>query len=140
VRRRLVEAARELFPVLDDVDFPFHWGGALAVARDWHCAVHFDRTSRVAFAGGYAGDGVAAANLAGRTLAELITGQESELCQLPWVGHHSPVWPHEPWRWLGVNATRAAAGRADRAERSGGRLAPHRAAGWRRLLGALDGR
>jgi glycine/D-amino acid oxidase-like deaminating enzyme len=140
VRGRLVSAARELFPVLGDVEFPYHWGGPLGVARDWHCAVHFDRTSRLAFAGGYAGDGVATSNLAGRTLAELVTGQESELCELAWVGHHSPAWEHEPWRWLGVNAARMAAGRADRAERSGGPLAARRAAGWRRVLATLGGR
>ena len=140
VRGKLVASARELFPTLADAEFPFHWGGPLGVSRDWHCAVHFDRTSRLAFAGGYAGDGVATANLAGRTLAELITGQEGELCDLPWVGHHSPVWEHEPWRWLRVNSARVAAGRADRAERSRGPLATRRAAGWRRALTALSGR
>ncbi len=140
VRAQLVATARELFPVLDDVEFPYHWGGALGVARDWHCAVRFDRRTRIGFAGGYAGDGLATTNLAGRTLAELITGQESELCQLPWVGHHSPVWEHEPWRWLGVNVTRIAAARADRAEAGRGRFAGRRAAGWRRVLHALSGR
>ena len=140
VRARLVAAVRELFPVLGDVEFPFHWGGPLGVARDWHCAVHFDRTSRLAFAGGYAGDGVATSNLAGRTLAELVTGQESDLCELAWVGHHSPAWEHEPWRWLGVNTARMAAGRADRAERSRAPLAARRAAGWRRVLATLGGR
>jgi len=140
VRARLAAAARELFPVLDDVVFPFHWGGPLGVARDWHCAVHFDRTSRLAFAGVAAGDGVATSNLAGRTLAELVTGQESDLCELPWVGHHSPAWEHEPWRWLGVNTARMAAGRADRAERSRRPLAARRAAGWRRVLATLSGR
>jgi glycine/D-amino acid oxidase-like deaminating enzyme len=141
VRTRLIATARQIFPVLADVEFPYHWGGALGVSRDWNPAVRFDRRSRIAFAGGYAGDGVAAANLAGRTLAELITGQESELCELPWVGHHSPAWEHEPWRWLGVNTARLAAARADRAEAPGaGALAGRRAGGWRRVLHILSGR
>jgi len=58
----------------------------------------------VAWAGGYVGDGVAAANLAGRTLADLITGRESELTGLPWVGHRPPRWEPEPLRFAGVNA------------------------------------
>ena len=47
---------------------------------------------------------MAAANLAGRTLADLITGVDSELTRLPWVGHRSRRWEPEPLRWLGINA------------------------------------
>ena len=50
------------------------------------------------------GDGVGTTNLAGRTLADLITGTESELTELPWVGHRSRRWEPEPLRWLGINA------------------------------------
>ena len=77
------------------------WGGALGVPRDWHASVGFDRAAGLAWAGGYVGDGVATANLAGRTLAQLITGRESDLTHLPWVGHRSRDWEPEPLRWLG---------------------------------------
>ena len=43
------------------------------MARDWTCSVGFDRERGLAWAGGYVGDGVATTNLAGRTLADLIT-------------------------------------------------------------------
>ena len=43
-------------------------------------------------------------NLAGRTLADLITGADTSLTRLPWVGHRSRGWEPEPLRWLGVNA------------------------------------
>ena len=39
VRDLLADALRELFPVLADVDVPFHWGGPLAVPRDWQWSV-----------------------------------------------------------------------------------------------------
>lgn len=139
VQRRLVEAARELFPVLGDVEFPYHWGGPLGVSRDWHSSVNFDRSSRMAAAGGYVGDGVAATNLAGRTLAALITGHEDPATELAWVGYRSRPWEHEPLRWLGVNVGRVAASRADHAERSGGPLASTRAALWSRVVTALTG-
>ena len=44
----------------------------------------------MAWAGGYVGDGVSTTNLAGRTLADLIIGRDSDLVRLPWVGHRSP--------------------------------------------------
>ena len=89
----------------------------------------------MAWAGGYVGDGVATSNLAGRTLADLITGTRSALSELPWVGHHSPTWEPEPLRWLGVNAGLWATKAADRAEARRGR--PSATA---RVLGRLYGR
>jgi hypothetical protein len=60
---------------------------------------------------------VAAANLAGRTLADLIAGHESELTGLPWVGHRSRRWEPEPLRWLGINAALRATTVRDALER-----------------------
>jgi glycine/D-amino acid oxidase-like deaminating enzyme len=139
VRALLVETARELFPVLDGVAFPYHWGGPLGVPRDWQCAVTLDRPAGLAVAGGYVGDGVATTNLAGRTLADLITSQRSELVDLPWVGHRSRRWEPEPLRWLGINAALRLAARADAAETRPGRR-PRLQALWRRSLAALSGR
>ncbi|MET0146579.1 MAG: FAD-dependent oxidoreductase [Ilumatobacteraceae bacterium] len=140
VRAMLVDAVRELFPVLDDVAFPFHWGGPLGVPRDWRWSVHFDRTTGLASAGGYVGDGVSTANLAGRTLADLITGRDSDLTRLGWVGQPVRRWEPEPMRWLGINLARRAAVGADSAEGRDGRTSRLRARAWRRLLDALTGR
>ena len=73
-------------------------------------------TTGLAWAGGYVGDGVSTTNLAGRTLADLITGSESALTALPWVGHRSRDWEPEPLRWLGANAGLQAMTWADHAE------------------------
>ena len=80
----------ELFPVLGDVPVTHHWGGPIGIARDWCASVGLDPATGVGWAGGYVGDGVSTTNLAGRTLADLITGADSELTRLPWVGHRSP--------------------------------------------------
>ncbi|MGH3881004.1 MAG: NAD(P)/FAD-dependent oxidoreductase [Actinophytocola sp.] len=94
----------ELFPALGPKPPVTHrWGGPLGVPRDWTASVGFDRTSGLAWAGGYVGDGVATTNLAGRTLADLVTGTPSPLTRLPWVGHRSRRWEPEPLRWLGIN-------------------------------------
>ncbi len=117
----LRSTAVELFPVLLGHRFTHAWGGALGIARDWHASVGLDRSTGLAWAGGYVGDGVSTTNLAGRTLADLITGASSPLTELPWVGHRSPNWEPEPMRWLGVNAGLQAMTWADHAEQRYGR-------------------
>lgn len=100
LRRTLLE----LLPQLGDPAFTHAWGGPLGIARDWAASVGLDRANGQAWAGGYVGDGVGTTNLAGRTLADLITGTSSDLTTLPWVDHRSPLWEPEPLRWLGINA------------------------------------
>ncbi len=122
LRRTLIE----LFPVLEDVVITHTWGGPIGIARDWCASVGLDPATGVGWAGGYVGDGLSTTNLAGRTLADLITGTDSALTRLPWVGHRSPSWEPEPLRWLGVNAGLRAMTWADREEAKTGR--PSRAA------------
>lgn len=111
----------ELFPVLAGARFTHAWGGPLGIPRDWCASVGLDRTTGLAWAGGYVGDGVSTTNLAGRTLCDLVLERDSELTDLPWVGHHSPRWEPEPLRWLGINAGLRAMTLADAEERVTGR-------------------
>ena len=90
----------------------------MGIPRDWHPSVGFEADARVGWAGGYVGDGVAATNLAGRTLADHVLGRRTGLTELPWVQHRSPSWEIEPLRWLGVNVGLQLAGLADREERA----------------------
>ncbi|MFL6160473.1 MAG: FAD-dependent oxidoreductase, partial [Marmoricola sp.] len=110
-----------LLPQLRDTVFTHAWGGPLGIARDWAASVGLDRGTGQAWAGGYVGDGVGTTNLAGRTLADLITGSRSDLVTLPWVGHRSPEWEPEPLRWLGINGGLQAMRLADAEERLTGR-------------------
>jgi glycine/D-amino acid oxidase-like deaminating enzyme len=136
VFRRLGDSLAAWFPQLSGVAITHRWGGPLAAARDWQPSIGYDPASGAAWAGGYVGDGVAAANLAGRTLAALITGTDSDLLRLPWVGHRSPRWEPEPLRWLAINGSLRLAAGADRAEARTGR--PARLRPW--LLDRLRGR
>jgi hypothetical protein len=95
----------------------------LGVPRDWFPSVRFDRSTGFATAGGYAGDGVTLTNLAGRTLADLITGTASDLTSLPWVGHESRSFEPEPLRFTGVNAGMRLASWVDSREERTGRHA-----------------
>jgi glycine/D-amino acid oxidase-like deaminating enzyme len=122
VHAMLAETLVELFPSLGpEPPIEYRWGGPLGVPRDWTASVGFDRTSGLGWAGGYVGDGVSTTNLAGRTLADLITGVGSELTSLPWVGHRSRGWEPEPLRWLGINTTLRVMDLADAREDRTGR-------------------
>ena len=105
---------REWFPPLAGVGFTHAWGGPLGMPRDWHPTIEHDPASGIAGARGYTGHGVSTSNLAGRTLADLIRGVPSPLTELPLVGHRSPDWEPEPFRWLGIRYTQWAMGRLDR--------------------------
>jgi glycine/D-amino acid oxidase-like deaminating enzyme len=107
----------ELFPAIGDAAVTHRWGGPLGVPRDWHASASFDPATRIAAAGGYVGDGLSTTNLAGRTLADLLTGTDSELTRLPWVQHRSPSWEPEPLRFAGANAGLLAMQLADLEER-----------------------
>jgi glycine/D-amino acid oxidase-like deaminating enzyme len=119
IKDRLHAILRELFPMLADAKITHHWGGAVAVPRDWYPSVGFDRATGIAWAGGYVGDGVSTTNLAGRTIADLVLGHDTELVHLPWVDHRSPQWEVEPLRWLGISAGRLLIDSIDRAEAQG---------------------
>jgi glycine/D-amino acid oxidase-like deaminating enzyme len=119
VEHRLHTILRELFPMLGDAKITHQWGGAVAIPRDWSPSVGFDRASGIAWAGGYVGDGVSTTNLAGRTIADLVLGRDTDLVHLPWVDHRSPKWEVEPLRWLGISAGRWLVDSIDRAEAHG---------------------
>jgi glycine/D-amino acid oxidase-like deaminating enzyme len=123
----LQRALLDLFPQVASFEITHRWGGPLGIPRDWHAAVRFDPTTGIASAGGYVGDGVSTTNLAGRTLADLLTGRDTPLTHLPWVNRPVRRWEPEPLRWLGVNAGRRLAVAADAEEARTGRasrLAP----------------
>ena len=116
VRARLLATLRRTFPAAAGVEITHHWGGPLAAPRDWSMGVSFDRASGLGAAGGYTGHGVAAANISGATLADLILRRDSDLVTLPWVGHRSRRWEPEPLRFLASRAIVATLGAADRHE------------------------
>ncbi|MEU6610800.1 FAD-dependent oxidoreductase [Streptomyces shenzhenensis] len=121
-----VDALREIlvrfFPSLAGLRVAHAWSGVLGVPRDWCATVTLDRSTGLGWAGGYVGSGVATANLAARTLRDLVRldsgqGGRTELTDLPWVDHKVRRWEPEPFRWLGVQGMYATYRAADRRER-----------------------
>lgn len=109
------------FPMIHDVPVAQAWSGVLGVPRNWRATVAYDPQSGVGRAGGYVGTGVAAANLAGRTLADLVLGEQTERTTLPWVNQQARQWEPEPLRWIGIQSMYRAYGWADQREFTRGR-------------------
>jgi glycine/D-amino acid oxidase-like deaminating enzyme len=116
LRRQLVD----WFPMLTGVRITHAWGGPIGMPRDWMPTFRYEPGEGLAGAYGYTGQGVAASNLAGRVLADLLTGEDSDLTSLPMVGHRSRPWEPEPLRWLGARYLQWSLARIDaRGERTG---------------------
>ena len=114
--RRLTTILHRHFPDTRALRIDHAWCGVLGVPRDWCATVGFDRATGIGWAGGYVGVGVSTSNLSGRTLADLVTGRDSPLATLPWVGRRVRKWEPEPARWLGVTGMYALLNAADRRE------------------------
>jgi glycine/D-amino acid oxidase-like deaminating enzyme len=116
----LRSTARDWFPALEGARFTHAWGGPLAVPRDWMPTMSYNPSKGVATARGYTGQGVATANLSGRTLADLILKRQTAITGLPTVNHESRSWEPEPLRWLGARYVQRGLMRVDdSAERTG---------------------
>ncbi|MBG0816922.1 FAD-binding oxidoreductase [Planomonospora sp. ID82291] len=115
----LWELLTQMFPAVRASRVAHTWSGVLGVPRDWCATVHVDHATGIGWAGGYTGHGVTAANLAGRTLRDLVLREESELASLPWVDRRVRSWEIEPLRWIGVHTMYDLYRRADARERTG---------------------
>ncbi len=111
----------EMFPASAGAALEHAWSGVLGVSRDWGVAVQADADSGIATAGGYVGEGVAAANLAARILRDLVLARDTPLAALPWADRSTRRWEPEPLRWCGIQSVYALYRRADRIEARSGR-------------------
>lgn len=115
----LTSTLHDMFPATRSARIDHAWCGVLGVPRDWCASVSFDPATGLGWAGGYVGSGLTTTHLAGRTLADLALGLESDLTALPWVNRSVRRWEPEPLRWLGVRAMYGLYREADRRENRG---------------------
>jgi glycine/D-amino acid oxidase-like deaminating enzyme len=116
---QLVKVLHGLFPATESAAIDHAWCGVLGVPRDWWPLVRLDPVTGLGTAGGYVGNGVSTANLAGRTLRDLVLDERTELTRLPWVGRTTRRWEPEPLRWIGANLVYGLYRAADRREAAG---------------------
>lgn len=122
--RALESMLADLFPQAE-IRAEYAWCGVLGVLRDWSPLVD-DRGDGVFQIGGYAGQGVTAAKVAGDSVAALITGADVPERHIPWIRRRPRVWEPEPLRWIGANGLYRAYSVADWHEvrRGGAKTSP----------------
>lgn len=95
LQARMTARLHAVFPQLGDVGLEQVWGGLVDISASR--APHWGRlTPDIYFAQGFSGHGVAAANLAGRVIAEAIAGQAGRLEVFERLHHR----PFPGGRWL----------------------------------------
>ena len=136
----VAEGLRLLFPTFADVPIVDAWGGPIDVSAT-HLPAFGSLRPNVQYALGYTGNGVAPSHLAGRVLADLITGADSDEVRLPMVNAGLRAFPPQPLRAIGAAVVRRAIIAKDTAEERGRRPKPlvRVAAGLPRRLGYLLG-
>ena len=115
----------ETFPQLEDVKFTHAWGGAIDTCSRF--CVFWGRAlnGRVAYALGYTGLGVASSRFGAEMMLDLLHDRRSVASQTEFVRTKPLPFPPEPFRFLGIQATRWS---LDREDRTGKRNA------WLRIL------
>ncbi len=110
-QKALIRAAEALYPQLKGTDWPFAWGGHVAITQDHMPGMH--RLSPRVLAGlGYNGRGVGMATLMGRILADWAQGRPEAELDFP-VTEARPF-PFHSLRGLGTTAMVASYGLLDR--------------------------
>ena len=124
--RAVAEAAagfRRLFPSFADVPLEDAWGGPIDVSPT-HLPSFGRLEPHVFYALGYTGNGVAPSHLAGRVLADLVLGDDTDATRLPMVDPKPRLFPPDPIRTLGAALVRRAVIAGDAAAELGRRSNP----------------
>jgi len=104
----------ETFPQLEGLNFTHLWGGAIDTCTRFSVFWGKALSGRVAYAAGYTGLGVAAARFGGEVMLDLLDGRKTRATQLDFVRRKPIPFPPEPFRFIGIQATRYSLGVEDR--------------------------
>jgi glycine/D-amino acid oxidase-like deaminating enzyme len=96
----------ETFPQLEGLAFSHMWGGAIDTCSRF--CVFWDTAlgGRVAYALGYTGLGVASTRFGAEVVLDLLDRRQTAATELDFVRSRPLPFPPEPFRFLGIQATR----------------------------------
>ena len=96
----------DTFPQLEGLKFTHTWGGAIDTCSRF--SVFWGRAmgGRVAYALGYTGLGTAASRFGGEVMLDLLDGRRSKATSTKFVQDKPLPFPPEPFRFMGIQATR----------------------------------
>jgi glycine/D-amino acid oxidase-like deaminating enzyme len=117
--KEAAEGFRRLFPSFADVPLVDAWGGPIDVSPTHLPTFGTLDDGPVHYAVGYTGNGVAPSNLAGRVLADLARGADTDAVRLPMVNPKARLFPPQPFSSIGAAVIRRAIIAKDTAEERG---------------------
>lgn len=98
-RELVIRHFRQIFPCIKEVKVVQEWGGPISATLDLVPHIGFVGDERVIYATGCWGHGVALSHQNGRTIADLLCGQETERTDF-WVVKRKPrKWPWDPFSY-----------------------------------------
>ncbi len=118
------EGFRRLFPSFADVPLEDGWGGPIDVSPTHLPTFGSLEPGNLFYALGYTGNGVAPSHLAGKVVADLVMGADTDATRLPMVNRKPRLFPPEPLRSIGAAVIRRAIIAKDTAEETGRRPNP----------------
>ena len=84
----------EVFPQLEGLRFTHQWGGPVSITTDMAPVIgYLGNDKKAIFSMGCIGHGVSLTTYNGKTIAELITGQQTERTEMFFVGRKVFPWP-----------------------------------------------
>jgi glycine/D-amino acid oxidase-like deaminating enzyme len=105
------------FPQLEGLQWSHVWGGAIDTCTRFSVFWDTAMGGRVAYAGGYTGLGTAASRFGAEVMLDLLEGRRTERSDTEFVRRKPLPWPPEPFRYVGIQATRWSLDREDRTGR-----------------------
>jgi glycine/D-amino acid oxidase-like deaminating enzyme len=94
------------FPQLEGVKFSHMWGAPIDTCARYSVFWGTQFDNRVAYALGYTGLGVAASRFGGEVMLDLLAKNETRATQTEFVKTKPRAFPPEPFRFIGIQATR----------------------------------
>lgn len=119
--RSLQKLIHSWFEQMGEIEITHHWGGPIAIRRNWESLIRVDHRRGIAQLGGYVGDGMTMSFIAARAIAERIMKGNDPLGDMPIDSGEGATrrWPIEPLRYFGAKAMLSAIQRADVQETRG---------------------
>lgn len=114
--RKLASHFFTTFPQLEGVQFSHRWAGAIDTCSRFSAFFATAHNSRVAYAAGFTGLGVAATRFAAEVMLDQLEGESTWRTELEMVRSLPIPFPPEPLCYPAVQLTRAALNRADHRE------------------------
>ncbi len=104
----------DTFPQLEGLKFTHTWGGVIDTCSRFCVFWGRGMQGRVAYSVGYTGLGVGATRFGAEVMLDMLDGKRSRATQTEFVQSKPVPFPPEPFRFLGIHATRYSLGREDK--------------------------